>query len=87
MFYIDVPYGHEYDWNLALSADAILQISLPAKNVKFICNKLAKISKGDLYMIELLDSDDEVTFYLRTGFKLIPENFVIADYKRRGREQ
>lgn len=87
MFYIDVPYSHSYDWSLAGAADTILQISLPAKNVKFICNNLAKISKGDLYMVQLLDSDDEVTFYLRTGFKLIPENFVIADYKRRGREQ
>jgi hypothetical protein len=85
MFYIDVPYTYDYNWSAGKNVNAVLEQMLPASRVEFICNSGGKISTGDLYSVELHEWDTPVTFYLRTGLKLLVENEAIQQYRARRR--
>lgn len=78
--YLDIPAEFQYDWSISNNCNTCLQYMLGLKHVKFICNRNGGISSGDLYEVELLDDEIDVTFYLRTGFKPISENVKIKNF-------
>jgi hypothetical protein len=84
MLYIDVPYDRKTNWSLGKDIERVLEIELNVNRVKFICNDLAKISKGDLYEVAF-GNEDPLVFYLRTGLKPFPETQAIAAYRQQRR--
>lgn len=82
-FYIDVPYGFNYDFNGCDRAETALCKMTHAKKTTFICNSIAKLSLGDLYRVELFNDDCEEFYILRTGFKKIPPSEKIKYYTER----
>jgi hypothetical protein len=80
IFYIDVPNFYPYDFTVASSSSESLQMHTGAKRIRFICNSLGKLSKGDLYQVELDKDDDVISFVLRTGFKPVQDEERINQY-------
>lgn len=78
--YIDVPANRPINWSISKSHERVLEHELNLRKVKFICNNLSNLCKGDLFEVDIGD-EDHVVFYLRTGIKVFEETPEIASYR------
>ena len=77
--YIDVPADgtYQYDWSLGPNAHTVVRKQENINgSVKFICNRIAKMSNGDIYELIFNDPRELTVFLLKSKFKLVNSNIV-----------
>jgi hypothetical protein len=77
-FYVDVAANYQLDWSLSSNVSEVIRKQTGAIEVFFIANSIAKLSKGDCYVVTLPTSDDEIFYILKTGFDRADRDIVEA---------
>lgn len=73
--YVDVPADYNYNWNENDNCSRVLSDAFGYPFIFFV-NSGANISEGDCFKVELKDEEDEVFFFLKTGFKKVDTKLV-----------
>lgn len=83
--YIDYPYDDYTYLPGEKKGDDVVSRKTGAR-VKFVCNPIAKISKGDVYEVFLDSPEDATSFILSCEYKLISED-AIKRYRQKKAHQ